>query len=347
MGVKIAVGFLAGAVLFVTGYFAGKLSAEFDYSNSSEADKTKKPSGKSGSSTVGSGMRKATGTDRTFKGQSRGHPDIQEQPIAPAVSELTQKILNKQISVSEVMEMFRATNDPLKMDEIASAARNSGDPDLVRAFAHEALNNPDSAHRMYSVQVLTIFEDSDGTIRNALKQLILNEPALNVRLSALGGLSEFLSQRANARYFQEFFNDISGILKSDASSEIKTQALSGLPPKYLKPAEISEIGNAIVSTKDPSIVAEGARLLSEVRGESRQPALQVLGKLLQNAVDLPLKQQLIEAIVKVGRTDALPLLKSLTDGEISKDVQIYIKILESGEVDWQTIQELKSEAEGN
>lgn len=342
---KIAIGIAAAAGLFVCGYLVGKLSSDSD-AGKHEKPGAERTSKKPALSRTTSGTNRTTGSHNPAP-NSNGQTNSFEPAVSPEVSELAQKILDKKISVSEVMAMFRSTNDALKMDEIASAARNSADPELVRAFAQEALNNSDAGHRMYAVMVLTLFEDSDGTIRSALKQLILNESAQNVKLAALGGLNEFLSQRGNAKYYQEFYGEISSILKSDVSSEIKTQALSALPPKYIRAGDVSEIGSIIASSKDPSVVAEGSRLLSEVRGEARQPALQVLTKSLQNTGDIPLKHQLIDAIVKAGRAEALPILRSITDGDVSRDAQIYIKILESGEVDWQAIQELKSEAEGN
>lgn len=210
--------------------------------------------------------------------------------------ELTRRFQEKPM---RLIETFKASRDPLELDDITSAARNSCDRSLIAGFAREAVENPDELHRTHAVGVITSFDDRDGSIRDALRKIIQEDCDENVRLAAMGGLSEFLSQGSNRGYYREFLRLILAILNSAESTKMKTQALAALPPSLLSASDVREIATVSGTESDASVLAEEARLFLRVTADASPAAEDALRRIIESTSNESLKRQASASLEKL------------------------------------------------
>ncbi|MGH7557507.1 MAG: HEAT repeat domain-containing protein [Gemmatimonadota bacterium] len=196
-----------------------------------------------------------------------------------------------------------ADDDPRVRGVAARALGRIGDE---RAFAHVAavLRDPDPKVRELAVLGLAEIEDE-----RRLEILIpmLDDPDMGVRSVTVSALSQLEGWRA--------LEALAGVALDDADSHTRSMAIDGIGKRADEARAVVPGLVRLLSDEDPSIRAQGARLLGEEIGDAR--AVPALVAMLEREPDADVRTEVVQALAAFADREPAfqALLTAMADQE--------------------------------
>jgi hypothetical protein len=251
------------------------------------------------------------------------------------------------ITAQEILERFRAEKDMAVLDVLMGVLKANppvaDQPEVISEFVQFATTPGDEDRRRVAIAILAGVWDRSGDVRRTLLDLARNESDLNVKLSAIVAFNEYTIRNHT---IAESVNQDLLSLAGSTDATVRSVAVQSINMVEAGADTVKGIA-ALAADATVEVRVAAYDRLGEVRAEHRSTALSTLESAFASERDEVGMGQLVIAMVRSGRADALPALRRLSGREtpVRKEILDYIRVLETGEVDWERIVQRKAQLE--
>lgn len=249
----------------------------------------------------------------------------------------------------ELLGWFRREEDPSSLNIVMGAIsvnpRIANDTQVVSAFLEVARRDPSSNRRMEALSFLGQGAKRPPEVEREMVTLARGDADPSVRVAAIVALRQQIDidPTAAERFNPEFLDAASHA----TDPAVRQQALQAVRVRELSGDQVRGMSAFLRQDEDPSVRITAADQLGEVRPQYRSAAMQTLSEGFRSDSGEDVRRACMIAIVKAGRGEAVGTLRQLReiDPRLSQDIDDYLTILGSGEVDLDRIWEEKSHLE--
>lgn len=342
---------LAAGAIFALGYFVGRAMP---------------PNPRSGGPGTGAptGTESPPPTPKTGRPSPKTQPDrtgVGHKPLAQRLQQVRSDresmgavhesivvdLASGRLTLREVVEAIQRETDFATLDMLIGIVREDpkarSDPAMLNLFVNMLRNDANIERRQASILFLSCVNDSTGQARAALLQTAMDPSAPELQTAAIGAFKEYVAH--NPASAAEVSAQLLMIARSSTNTGAVVQAIDAVDAR--DEATLREIAALCRNASGTDVRLVCGAKLQDVRPEHRLLAMGALSEAFVRETSEAGRRDLLTMLVKAGRRDALDTLERLkqTDPRLVEHINDYITILQSGEVDWERIQQEKTRLE--
>lgn len=238
------------------------------------------------------------------------------------------------LSSLDLIDALAALDDPPRVDAVARAlAQVAPEPEAIDPILARASAAAEPALRRAAIAHLGAARDPAGRVDRALADLAAGEPDTALALAAVEALA------AGGR-----FDQLLDVAMRSSDPYVRATSLARLDTGDAIGEPIDRLTRLLADpSRDVRHASAGA--LGRVGALGRRSALAALERAHAGEFDLAVRGAIVSALVRAGRTEAVPFLLRLDeeDPELARRIAATVRALEAGELDFHRI-ELKVRA---
>lgn len=249
----------------------------------------------------------------------------------------------------EVIDWFKREEDPSSLNLLMSSLnmdpRIVNDQRVVGAFLEVARRDTSVSRRMEALYFIGQGAKRGPEVERDLLQLARGDADPSVRVAAVVALRQQIDIDPSVaeRYNPEF------LLVAGQSTDpgVRQQALQAVRMRQASDDQVRNVAAFLRQDDDVSVRITAAEQLGEVRAQNRATAMAALAEGFKSDATEDVRRACMLALVRAGRDEAVPTLRSLRDVDprMAQDIDDYVQILERGEKDLDWIYEEKGRLE--
>ncbi|MBI4617015.1 MAG: hypothetical protein HY720_25610 [Planctomycetes bacterium] len=262
---------------------------------------------------------------------------------------LARKLNQGVIEPKALVEILREEDHPEMLDALLGAlsahSPATEDPAVREAMIDVARSDPNPDRRRAALLFLGTAVDPSGGAAEALLAAAERDPLAEIQMSALTALAEH--GRNNQELVARIQDGVLSIVRTAKADAVRAQALSSLDLYGAQPSVVETVAGLLSPTSSLELRYSAASALGGAGPQHQEAVVSGIETAYGVEQDQGVRAEMIQSLVRAGRTQALEALQRLREDDPDLRVHIddYVAILETGEVDFQQIQALKSERE--
>lgn len=249
----------------------------------------------------------------------------------------------------QILDMIRAENDPSVLDVLGAVLREYppalDEPGMVDSILSLARADGSVERRRLGVFILGNAWDKTGSIRQALLEFAAQDPNTDVRMTALGALREFVIRNKDAA--GAVSQEIIRIARGAGDEIVRAQAIMALNLDGAPEKLVNDVGQMLRTETSSEVRLSIVEALGNAGPEHRAAGLREIEQAYGREGEMGARAAMLLNIVKLGRHQAVDTLQRVREENpaLRQEIQDYIAILQSGEVDMERILERKTRME--
>jgi hypothetical protein len=247
-----------------------------------------------------------------------------------------------------VLGWFRTETDPAALDVLMAAVSADPDvasnPEVLAAFLQVARDDALSSRRLAAIAFLGQGPSQPPEVDRQLVELVHADADPQIRSAAISALRERVEIDPKAA--QRLNPELIELASVQSDPAFRQQALQAVHVRELSEHHIQGM-LGFLQDENSAVRITAAEQLGDVRPQHRSEALEALSQTVRFDARSEVRRACLLSMVKVGRSQSLATLRELrdVDPELTQEIDDYVAILASGDLDLERVFDEKKKLE--
>jgi hypothetical protein len=272
----------------------------------------------------------------------------EDDAMATARGHISDYIGNDPQRAMEVLGWFRSETDPAALNVLMAAisadSNAASDPEILAAFLEVARGDSLSSRRLAAITFLGQGARQPPHADRELVEIVHSDADPQIRSAAISAVRQRveIDPAAAQRLNPELIETAS--IQSDPA--LRQQALQAVGVRELSEDQLHGM-LGFLQDEDVAVRITAVEQLGDARPQHRSAALHALSETARFDARSEVRRACLLSMVKVGRKESLTTLRQLrdVDPELIQEIDDYVAILASGDVDLDRILDEKKKLE--